>query len=789
MLFDRSLHRRTPLACSFLLLLTAACDCGGKKPVVGDPCTGNTECGDVLLCVDNVCVDPADTGVTDAAMDAADNTDAADAADANADAVVIDTSITGITISAPPATLDVTIGTPNSSLVFTVTAQLVSGGTMVLPVVTYESTNVAAGVINGNGTYAASGAVGGPVTVTATVVAPNGTFTDDVTFNVRLTSTSGAGTGPGSPGVVFGGTPVTDSAADAEILYPLHGAVMPQNVQPADIQWACSSAGATCPEADFFRVTVQKPNLLVTRYVRNDMSAVNDHLVHEVNVWRAITQTDPASDAVIRVDRYQSAMTRVITGVAVNVRFAQVAITGTVYYWDIDDRTIRSIEDGATMSTIALPNINSPIPDPMPPATRPADDSCVGCHSVSPSGRYMLANMHSDNFGGLFDLTRSDLRTAVPTPSEFMPTTSLRWRLSSWSPDERRAMVSTATESPDRLRLLDPTTGQIINDTFNAAGSPMTLPNNGTMPAWARDDSRIAFITDANSWAGNTTTGNLSILPVANSALDRFGTPFSLLLASALTTPSNTEVQGFSGNHGIFYPTFTPDSQWLAFAHGTSSRSDPRDAGTGWTALDYAHTSALYLMRPDGTGRVRLTRGCAATTPELRPGASASTERRGLDFQPNFAPFQGGGYFWLSFLSRRPYGNTISGNLNTTPNAIRPGQIWVMAIRMNADGSMDPSEVAYWLPGQTPTHRAVSAYWAPRPCRGNGEGCGVGSECCSGDCRAPAENEPLVCSPPLPQMCRQIGQTCSSVADCCGYPADTSLVCTGNVCEQVVIID
>jgi hypothetical protein len=174
--------------------------------------------------------------------------------------------------------------------------------------------------------------------------------------------------------------------------------------------------------------------------------------------------------------------------------------------------------------------------------------------------------------------------------------------------------------------------------------------------------------------------------------------------------------------------------------------------------------------------------------PEMKPGAGTTTERRGLDFQPNFAPFQGGGYFWLSFLSRRPYGNALSGNLNA-PAGIHPGQIWVMAIHVNADGTMDPSEVAYWLPGQNPLHRAVSAYWAPRACRGNGEGCGVDSQCCSGDCRAPAVGEAEVCSPPLPQMCRQLRQTCDTVADCCGSATDPSIVCVGNVCEQVIIID
>src|SRR5690606_24845775 len=129
-----------------------------------------------------------------------------------------------------------------------------------------------------------------------------GTFSDSATFTVRLVSTRGAGEGPTSPGSLFAeNPPVSDASADAEILYPLDGAVMPQNVQPADIQWACASNGAPCADADVFRVTITKPSLLVTQYLRNDDPGANDHFLPDGELWRAIAQTDPDSDATIRV--------------------------------------------------------------------------------------------------------------------------------------------------------------------------------------------------------------------------------------------------------------------------------------------------------------------------------------------------------------------------------------------------------------------------------------------------------------------------------------------------------
>ena len=141
------------------------------------------------------------------------------------------------------------------------------------------------------------------------------------------------------------------------------------------------------------------------------------------------------------------------------------------------------------------------------------------------------------------------------------------------------------------------------------------------------------------------------------------------------------------------------------------------------------------------------------------------------NFQPRFSPFQGGGYFWLSFLSRRDYGNEVVGTRGTDLQ-----QIWVTAIRVDAAPGEDPSSVPYWVAGQRTNTRNISAYWAPRPCREDGDSCSVGSECCGGDCR-PGDDGALVCSPPPPERCRMVDETCSTDEDCCD-----GLFCTQRVC-------
>jgi hypothetical protein len=148
-------------------------------------------------------------------------------------------------------------------------------------------------------------------------------------------------------------------------------------------------------------------------------------------------------------------------------------------------------------------------------------------------------------------------------------------------------------------------------------------------------------------------------------------------------------------------------------------------------------------------------------------GGPTSTE----DFQPRFAPFDSGGYFWLSFLSRRDYGNAAAGTRGTQRQ-----QIWVAAIKKAAASGEDPSAVAFWLPGQATASKNISAFWAPRACRVDGDSCSVGSECCGGDCRPDASGA-LVCTPPPPEDCRDLNETCSTSADCC-----SDRDCVNNVC-------
>ena len=249
--------------------------------------------------------------------------------------------------------------------------------------------NLVGAINETTGVFTASGSAGGEIRVQAAVATQSGMVMASTSLTVLIHATVLVNGAPPDVMSHFAGAAMTDPARQADVAYPLDQSVMPQNVYPADIQWNNGAAG------DDFRITMRKPHANVIAYLHAESGFTNDYLV-EQTVWRQLAQTDVGDSMSITVDRYEAATSQVITSPPVNMRFANGAVAGTIYYWDIAAGQARRIDDGTATRTTPIPT----------PPTSPDDASnCMGCHAVSRDGRYFAGRL-----GGAGAFALSDQR-------------------------------------------------------------------------------------------------------------------------------------------------------------------------------------------------------------------------------------------------------------------------------------------------------------------------------------------------------------------------------------------
>ncbi len=606
---------------------------------------------------------------------------------------------------------------------FTVVGRYSDGATRDIPLGVWRSTEPSIGDIHPEtGRFTANGLVGGTTRVEVEIARDGGpALRAQTTLRVRVEREYFADGTPTTVRSRFAGAPATDPSRAVTLRYPPADAVMPQNVVAPDVQWEGGAQG------DVYRVTVTRPNVSITGYVTHTGRAFRYDWPIETVGWRAIVESDPTAPVRVQVDRADSR--GAVAGAPVEFRIARGSLLGVVYYWDLRAGKI-----------LRIPNDSARREDFMPSPPRRASDGsrCVACHAVSRDGRYMAAELfEGQGPSNVFDLTR-DL-SADPAPTRFAISDATSWVYASWNPDSTRLIANRL----GGLFLVDPATGA----TLPARGTALPA-DDAVQPAWSPDGRTVAFV-DNFMGPGPTAfeQSELATLPVT--AADTFGPATTLVRGTQLATEPQR-------GRAVAYPSWTPDSRWLAFQHGPYSESD-LEVTPGMPRRRFP--AAMYLVAPAGGAPMRMT---AAS------GMDADSDA----YFPNFSPFNQGGYYWLVFFSRRDYGNAQAGTRGTGRR-----QLWVSAVTNNPTAGGDPSSVPYWLPGQDVRSDNVSGFWAPQACAPRSAPCQVSSECCAGTCGPDASGR-LVCNPPpAGSACRRQGERCGATGDCC-----MGLECAGNVC-------
>lgn len=503
--------------------------------------------------------------------------------------------------------------------------------------------------------FSASGAAAGTGTVTATA----GTLTGSTGVSVIIHTTHLDPLAPPGSDSNFPDAPSTGAQAPT-IVYPLDGAVMPMTAAAPHVQWEGAAAAG-----DLYRVRIVAGLATIDTIVAVTPGFKLDTLPLASD-WSAIVQSAHGSAINLYVDHWDSVTGAQRSG-AVTVKAIRAQVTGVIYYWDLSQGIIQRIDSSGRSA--AIPN---------PPAS--PDDSnnhCVACHVVSRDGRYLASELWGGgNKGAVFDLSNPAVLTSTPAPT-IAPVGGASYTslFSTFNADATRLMTNPGTA----LQLVDPQTGTSV------ATHGVALPTMAAHPSWSPDGTSIVFVNNislsgaAAPWAVDYDRGDLQIMPALGG--DTFGAPVSLLDAAtagaAYAAPS--------------WPTFTPDSKYIAYAAGVNSRG--RNT-VGSTEVKYP--GSLFLIATAGGPTTKLDVAC---------GGMADC------YLPNFSPYDEGGYVWLVFYSLRDYGNALAGTKGTQRR-----QMWVTAIDKSKLGTgVDPSSVPYWLPLQDSNTENMSSFWAVPP--------------------------------------------------------------------------
>ncbi len=395
---------------------------------------------------------------------------------------------------------------------------------------------------------------------------------------------------------------------------------------------------------------------------------------------------------------------------------APASMRGTIYYWSNNVGRVMRIKPGAAAADDFSAGTFGALP---------ASGCTMTCHTVSADGSTLVSG--GDTLGGSYDLLKNqvifDNGGATGTPQK------RAWAMPALSPNGKYMVQNSAAGVPGPPGALDGLWKTA--DGTRMSGSGLDGAHLG-MPNFSPDGTKIAYVDVA--------TGGLS-----SYAFDPV----------AVKAGASTPLVDVGTGLAIEWPSLTPDANWIIYHRG------PLDSRLGNADLFLASATIpnkeVRLAKLDG---------------DTYPFAAADRDKS-WNYEPTFAPVPSGGYFWVVFTSRRTYGNALVG----AKDAVK--QLWVAAIDLAPAPGVDPSHPPFLLPGQDTTSLNMRGFWALDPCKGDGQGCSTGTECCNGACDGTGADGGLICKA---GACAAEGDRCAVASDCCDVASGAT--CINHVCSQ-----
>jgi hypothetical protein len=474
-----------------------------------------------------------------------------------------------------------------------------------------------------------------------------------------------------------------DGTLAPELIYPNDDALVPPNLNLLEFHFRPSGT-------DLYEMVFDSPAIDLRVYFRCP-EEVSGGCIYtpSAEVWETVALGARGQATTYTLRALDTSSGRFGAVAERRLRFARDNITGGVYYWNAGAGSIRRYDFG----------LRGQSAENFLDARSAGASQCVGCHSVSRDGSKIAVGMDIPGPATLkvFDVATRDA-AFTSGGGAFPGSGDGGANFFSFSPDASRIAVSKGTG----ISVLDASDGSMVDG----------LADEGNMPDWSPDGSRIVF---ARSSMSPCFGGFCAPEPGVTSA--RIDT---LEFDGSMWSMGSTLVERDGDNN--FYPTFSPDGEWVLYNRSPSDMTSfPDNSEMSAPDLDFE----LWVVPASGGTPIRLD--------------TADAEG---DSWPKWDPteyeYDGHPLFWFTFTSRRPYGLRI-------PEGGRP-QLWMSAFDPTAASSgSDPSQPAFWLPFQELDSGNHIGQWVTtierQPCTVDGE-CGEGEFCTEGVC-TPRDINPI----------------------------------------------
>lgn len=531
-------------------------------------------------------------------------------------------------------------------------------------------------------TLSVTGQGAGPVRVQATARGQTG----DTGLVVMVKKAIIDPAGPPDAPTMFGNA-TEDPTRAPTIAYPLDQILVPPNLGQFDVHWNNNTgAGAT---DDLFEITMSNAYIDVRLYTKGlDMTNPQPFwTVYPPDVWYPIASSrQQLTLTVAGLD--STAPTTKGTAAAQHVDVTNENAQGGIYYWSTSGAA------GIWRYDVGKPDV--------PPAAYFADDArpsgCMGCHALSRDGTKMAMTL--DGGGGRGAVFNVADRTPV-LPFDGVTQPAIYFDFATF--DSQATKLVTVENGQLMLRQLD---GTMISGPLPSVTDGLTQ----THPEMSPDDSHLVNVEynggiDLEAYSGSI------VIRTFDTTSNTFGAPTTLV----------PYVAGVAN----WYPSFSPDGQWIVFTRTTGYSYNDASAETWLVKADGTQDPVqlnIANLAPtvDGTGSGSDTgsgSGSMGSGSAIGSGigsAAVGSASAGLANITNswarWVPFgqtfgaDNQPLFYLTFSSQRPFGVRI-------PYGGQP-QIWMTPVfPTRAAAGQDPSGNAFRVPFQDVTTSNHIAQW------------------------------------------------------------------------------